>query len=310
MKPEEQHATAPTDPAFYKELLDHMGDGVYFVDRERRILYWNEGATRLTGYTAEEILGRHCQDDILCHVDALGTHLCQEACPLSASIDDGHLHEAHVFLRHKQGRRVPVDVRVQPMRGADGTIIGAVEIFSDASAHYEAERKANAMKRMAFLDHITQLPNRRFLEMSLRTALSEFDEHKDPFGVVMFDIDGFKEINDTFGLSCGDRAMQEVSKTLLGALRPTDVVGRWGGDEFVAIVGNVDRKILHMLVHRCVVLVEQTVIVSDDGRTVLPSISAGAALVHAGDTAEDLIQRADALMYQSKAGGRNRSTTE
>jgi PAS domain-containing protein len=94
MKPEEidpqkaQNLVPMIGPGFYKELLDNMSDGVYFVDRERRIVYWNEGASRLTGYAAEDILGKHCQDDILCHVDLDGKHLCQEGCPLSASIDD------------------------------------------------------------------------------------------------------------------------------------------------------------------------------------------------------------------------------
>lgn len=301
---------AAIDPAFYKELLDQMTDGVYFVDRDRRILYWNEGAAQLTGYKREEILGRHCEDDILCHVDTAGKQLCQDGCTLSASIVDGDPHEAYVFLRHKQGRRVPVNVRVQPMRSEDGTVIGAVEIFSDASSHYEVQRKSDAMKRMAFLDHLTQLANRRFLEMSVHTALGEFGVHKDPFGVLLIDLDGFKAINDKFGHSCGDRALQEISKTLTGALRPTDIVGRWGGDEFLAIVGNVDGKILNDLAQRCVVLARKTAISNNDEQLIPLSISVGAALAYVGESADDLIRRADALMYRSKAAGRNRATTE
>jgi PAS domain S-box-containing protein len=225
-------------------LLDHIGDGVYFVDRERRIQYWNEGASRLTGYKAEELLGKSCQDDLLCHVDHTGKRLCQDGCPLAASICDGNPHEANVFLRHKHGRRVPVSSRVQPMRGADGSIIGAIEIFSDNSAQIDEQRKTEAMNRLAFLDHLTQLPNRRFMEMSLHTALSEFHVHRDPLGVIVIDIDEFKRINDSLGHSGGDRALQEAAKTLIGSLRPTDTVGRWGGDEFVAIARNVDGDML------------------------------------------------------------------
>ena len=192
----------PPDPNFYKELLDHIGDGVYFVDRERRFLYWNEGATRLTGYKAEEILGKRCQDDILCHTDHSGKRLCNDGCPLTASIADGAFHQANVLLRHKKGRQVPVSVRVQPMRAADGTVIGAIEIFSDNSAEIEALRKTKAMNRMAFLDHLTQLPNRRFLQMSLQTALTEFRVHKESVGVLVIDLDMFKGINDSYGHSC------------------------------------------------------------------------------------------------------------
>ena len=310
MPNQQQNLVAPSDPAFYRDLLEHMSDGVYFVDLDRRILYWNEGAFRLTGYKAEEILGRHCQDDILCHVDPAGKRLCQDGCPLAASIEDGDQHEASVFLRHKQGGRVPVNVRVQPMRGADGSIIGAVEIFSDDSVQSDVRRKAEAMKRMAFLDHLTQLPNRRYLEMSIRTALSEFEVHKDPFGVLVIDLDRFKNINDSFGHSCGDLALQEVAKTLTGALRPEDTVGRWGGDEFLAIVRNVDVENLRKLAERCVALVRQTTISSNDERLISLSISVGAALVHPVETGEQLFLRADELMYRGKTSGRGRATVE
>lgn len=298
------------DPGFYKNLLDHMSDGVYFVDRERRILYWNEGARRMTGYSSDELLGRQCQDDILCHIDGAGKRLCQDGCPLSASIDDGGPHEASVYLRHKQGRRIPVNVRVQPMRDANGEVIGAIEIFSDDTAQNEARRRAEAMKRMAFIDHLTQLPNRRFLEMSVKTAHTEFTVHGDPFALLVMDLDGFKGINDTHGHVCGDRALQEVGRTLSGALRPTDSVGRWGGDEFLAIVRNVKGEHLRRLVERCVALVGYTSVPVADDRRVSLSISVGAALARVDESPEQLIRRADELMYRSKSAGRGRATIE
>ncbi len=297
----------PTDTVFYKKLLDQMSDGVYFVDRDRRILYWNEGAFRLSGYTSQELVGRFCQDDTLCHVDNEGKRLCQDGCPLSVSLGDGGMHEANLFLRHKQGRRVPVKVRVQPMRGADGSIIGAIEIFNDDSSQAEARRKTEAMKRLAFLDHLTQLPNRRFVEMSLGTALAEYAVHNDSFGVMAFDLDCFKGINDSFGHSCGDRALQEVAKTVVGSLRPSDIIGRWGGDEFVVILRNLNVETLAKLAERCVMLVARIKLPVSSSRAVSLTISAGATLVHPGETAEELIQRADALMYRSKTSGRNRA---
>jgi diguanylate cyclase (GGDEF)-like protein/PAS domain S-box-containing protein len=300
----------PSDLDFYKDLLDHMSDGVYFVDRDRRILYWNGGATRLSGYTSEELVGRLCNDNILCHVDYEGKKLCEDGCPLSASLGDGSSRDAHVFLQHKEGRRVPVTVRVEPMPGPDGSIIGAIEIFNDDSAQTEARRKVEGMRRLAFLDHLTQLPNRRFVAMSLDTALVEYHVHKDPFGVLAFDVDNFKAINDSFGHAFGDRALLEVAKTVVGSLRPADTVGRWGGDEFLAIVPNVNIETMRKLAERCVVMVARVSIPNSDGSAISLSISAGATLAFPGSTAEELIRRADELMYQSKASGRNRATTE
>jgi diguanylate cyclase (GGDEF)-like protein/PAS domain S-box-containing protein len=308
MNPKCDKSMTPDVPSFYKELLDNMSEGVYFVDRKRRILYWNEGAFRLTGYTAEEILGKHCQDNILNHVDYAGKHLCQKGCPLTACITDGCLHQGNVFLRHKQGRRVPVFVRAQPIRAADGSITGAVEIFSDNSAEMEARRKIEEMERMAFLDSLTSLPNRRFLEMSLATALNEYEAHRKPFAVLIIDLDRFKEINDNFGHASGDLALQEAAHTLVGSLRPTDIVGRWGGDEFLAVVRNVDEEIATILAKRCVLLVAETEITSLNGKKIPLSISIGATLSHHGDDARTLLHRADEQLYRSKSNGRSRAS--
>ena len=296
----------PTDEGFYKDLLDHISDGVYFVDRDRRILYWNEGAYRLTGYRPEELLGRFCQDDILCHVDDEGHRLCHAGCPLSSCIGDGCAHEARVFLRHKQGRRLPVLVRVQPLRDANGSITGAVEIFSDDSAQIEARRKTEAMERMAFLDHLTQLPNRRFVEMSLQTALNEYRVHLEPFGVLMADLNRFKEVNDSFGHACGDRVLREAAKTLAASLRPNDTVGRWGGDEFVAIVRGVSQETLDQLARRCTAIFAQVAIPNADLPSICLTISIGATTVHNPDeTPEEILRRADELMYRCKANGQD-----
>ena len=295
---------------FYKELLDHMSDGVYFVDQNRRILYWNQGATRLTGYRPEEIVGRCCDDDTLCHVDETGKQLCKEGCPLTASIRDGSSHEADVFLRDKHGRRVPVSVRVRPIRAADGAIIGAVEVFNDISLQYAERLKADEMERLAFIDELTQLPNRRYLELTLDTALEQYRLHGEPFGVLVIDLDSFKLINDDFGHMYGDRALEQVARTLSSVLRSSDVIGRWGGDEFLAVIRHVSGPLLEVLAERCCTLVAKTSITDGDETPVSLSISIGGALARKNDTAEDLIHRADERMYESKAVGRGQATVK
>ncbi|HXR33492.1 MAG TPA: diguanylate cyclase [Verrucomicrobiae bacterium] len=293
----------PIDPRVYKALLDHVSDGVYIVDLDRRILYWNEGAFRQTGYEAHEVVGRRCPEDGLCHVDTTGHRMCRDNCPMTTSLKDGGSHEVEIFLRHKQGRRVPVTARVEPLRAADGSIIGAIQIFSDDTAAQDSRREIEEMGRLAFLDLVTQLPNRRFVEMSLQTALSEYHMHKEPFGVLVIDLDRFKGINDSFGHASGDRALREVAKTLKGTLRPADIVGRWGGDEFIAIVHHVNNEILTHLAERCGAMVAQTSFPGSDGSMVSMSVSIGSTLALPDDTTEKLIKRADVLMYQKKTNG-------
>ena len=296
----------PTDPDFYKHLLDnlldHMSEGVRFVDADRRILYSNGGVCRLTGHDSQEVVGRLCQDDTLCCIDYEGRRVCHDGCPLSGCVNDGATRKASFFLRHKQGRRVPVSVRVEPMRDAAGSIVGAIEIFSDDSPQIEAHRNTASMEQLSFLDQLTQLPNRSFVELTLDTALAEYRVRQEPFGVLAFNLDNLQTINDSHGHECGDRALQEVARTVSGSLRPTDVVGRWRGDEFRAIVRNMNQEMLTTLANRCVLTAAKISLPLDDGAIMHLSISVGATLALPGDIAAGLLGRIDALMDRSRVG--------
>ncbi len=92
-------------------LLAAMSEAVYVVDRQRRVTYWNPAAERLTGYPADQVVGRCCRDGILNHVDHEGTSLCKSRCPLLATIGDGQPHDMLAFLHHRDGHRVPVAAR-------------------------------------------------------------------------------------------------------------------------------------------------------------------------------------------------------
>ena len=98
----------PENRNFDKDLIDNLYDGVYFVDRERVITYWNKGAERITGYKDRQVIGRCCGDNVLNHVDAAGVELCRSHCPLAACMEDGLPREVEVFLHHADGHRMPV----------------------------------------------------------------------------------------------------------------------------------------------------------------------------------------------------------
>ncbi len=305
----EEWTPSQADPEFYKRLLDSLHDGVYFVDWERRITYWNEGAARITGFTARDVVGNLCFDNLLSHVDGKGRQLCAGHCPLSATMEDGHAREAQVFLRHRGGHRVPVQVRVSPLLSREGKVVGAVEIFNDDSASESIKRRAEELEQMAFLDPLTRAANRRYLEIRLQTALRESELHGDPFGVLLIDMDHFKQINDTNGHDAGDSALIGVVRTLTGALRSTDTVGRWGGDEFLAVLGHVERESLEQLAKRCCSLVAETRI--SRGTGVIPlSISVGGAVFQGEESMEELIARADRMLYASKTQGRGNAKVE
>lgn len=152
---------------FFKRMLDNLFDAVYFTDLQRRIIYWNLAAEDLTGYSAEEVLGKCCADNILMHVDETGRSFCTGECPLSGTMADGRPRRAELYLRHKNGHRVPVEVRVCPVPGKDGETVGAVEIFNDNSRQKAVRERARDLAKLAFLDPITQVANRRYLDQQL-----------------------------------------------------------------------------------------------------------------------------------------------
>ncbi|MBI4917163.1 MAG: sensor domain-containing diguanylate cyclase [Acidobacteria bacterium] len=297
----------PFESELYKSLIDNFADGVYFVDRERTITYWNRGAERISGFTAEETVGSKCFDELLMHIDGAGTRLCHAGCPLAATIEDGEPREIEVFLHHKQGHRVPVLVRAAPIRDQVGTVIGALEVFSDNSPKMAALQRAHDLEKIAFLDPLTGLANRTFTEITLRARLEELVRYGWSFGVLFIDVDHFKEINDRHGHPVGDQALSIVANTLKAAARSFDLVGRWGGEEFVAVLVNVGDRKLDAIAERFLTLVGSSRLPIDGTHTRV-TVSIGATLADPRDTVQELVARADALMYESKQAGRNRVT--
>jgi len=291
----------------YRKIIDQLRDGLYIVDRQRVVVYWNQAAEKISGFKAEEVVGVSCSDNILCHVNEYGTHLCQSGCPLSAAINTGAPHEAEVYLHHKDGHRVSVAVRATPLTDVDDKLIGAVEIFSDISSKSANELRLKELEKIAMLDRLTQIANRHFLEKELAARLEEKRRYRIPFGVLFVDIDDFKQVNDCYGHDTGDRVLQFVAATLNSNSRPFDLYGRWGGEEFLGIVRNVSRADLCHLGQRLRSLVGESFIQVDEKR-VQVTISIGATMVLDNDSITTLLQRAYFLMYQSKAAGKNRLT--
>lgn len=141
----------------------------------------------------------------------------------------------------------------------------------------------------------------------MEARLEERGRYGIPFGVMFMDIDDFKTVNDCYGHDTGDRVLQFVARTLNANSRPFDLYGRWGGEEFVGIARNVTPADLKQMGQRLRKLVERSFLVVEDRRLQV-TISIGATLATDCDTIESLIHRSDALMYQSKAAGKNRLT--
>ena len=289
------------------DVLENLHDGLYFTDTHRVITFWNHAAERITGYTAAEVLGRSCAANILVHVDTDGRSLCGGLCPLAMAMADSVGREAEVFLRHKDGHRVPVLVRTGPLKDRAGQVVGGVELFTDLSNILANNSRVRELEQLALLDNLTQLANRTYLLREIEARFEEMRRYGIPFGLLFMDIDFFKRFNDTYGHDVGDAVLKLVANTFVANSRAFDVYGRWGGEEFVGVIRSIDAEDLAALGNRMRVLINQSFLMHDEARLGV-SVSLGATVAHPDDTAESLIKRADHLLYQSKNEGRNRLT--
>jgi diguanylate cyclase (GGDEF)-like protein/PAS domain S-box-containing protein len=294
----------------YRVILDSVGEGVFVLDRSEYIVYWNAACEMLTGFGESEAKGSRCSDELLKHVDAAGRQLCLGGCPMRATLSDGEPREAEVYLHHRQGHRVPVHVHIRPLRAASGRVVAVVQSFRNIADKVAALEQVKELEDLAYLDPLTGIANRRFLERSINARLDESRRHGWNLGLMMIDVDHFKAINDTYGHDAGDQVLRMVAETLRGATRSYDLLGRWGGEEFVVVLTNTSARDLADIAERYRALVERSDLLTD-GHRLQATISIGATLVDVErDSLSTLLARADRLLYTSKDDGRNRVTSE
>ena len=170
-------------------------------------------------------------------------------------------------------------------------------------------RDQQRLASLALHDHLTGLFNRRGIIGHLRQWLAWSMRYHRPFALAMLDIDGFKKLNDTLGHMAGDKALCAIARTLEETVRESDLVGRFGGDEFIVIAPETDDDQMFALMDRLVTAVRETPVVIDDGESIDVSISIGGAWM-SGDTemsVDEIIAAADRSLYAAKTAGRDRT---
>ncbi len=290
-------------------MLENLHDSVYFLDLDHRITFWNKAAERVTGFSRDAVVGSRCSDNVLVHLDDNGHHLCTNGCPAAKTTVDGKQREALVYFRHRDGHRVPVRTRVLPLRDARGEIVGAYEVFREATSDTEREARITELERMAMYDELTQMPNRRYLESRLQARFEDFEQHGWTMGVLLADLDRFKKVNDTWGHDVGDSVLRTVASTLANGVRGGDVIGRWGGEEFRAVIANIDVEGMMTISNRLCSLVRFTNTPGPEGPLTV-TLSVGGALIRPGDDIAQVIKRADDALYRGKESGRDRFVLE
>lgn len=290
-------------------FMSNLYEGVYIVDNTRKIVFWNSGSEKITGYSSDEVVNSHCYQNILQHVDKAGKKLCFDGCPLLNTLKTGQINENDVFLQHKLGHRIPVSVKTIPLYDESGKITAAVEVFTDTRFQQGNFDENRELKKLLELDPLTGIFNRRYLNFQLANLENEYREFKLDFGILFFDIDHFKNVNDQYGHIVGDKVLITVANTIKASLRPEDFVGRWGGEEFVAIIKNINLEELKVIAERLRNLVKNSSYTFNK-ETIRVTVSIGGTIYIDNESFTNTVERADKLMYESKQTGRDKITVK
>ncbi|MDD5224867.1 MAG: sensor domain-containing diguanylate cyclase [bacterium] len=271
---------------FFENLLNTFPDGVFFTDLNKKILYWSEGAERLSGRPAKEMVGKSCDDRQLWLCDDRSGDPCQARCPFSLPAGSPPP-EADLFLTHKDGRWVPVRVRAVPVQDAKGRPIGVAEFFQDNIQKLLHLKELDQLREAALLDSLTGLGNRQFILKHLIANLERMKRYWWPFGILFIGIDDFARLN-ALGPGVGDHVIRMVARVINDNTRIFDSIGRWGEDKFVALIENVAEQQLTAIANKFLFLAEHSSLPTPGGGIPI-SVSILARIPGPEDTVDTLI---------------------
>ena len=278
----------------FENIAATSPDGIICADNRGRITFWNEACERLFGYDAATAIG--CNIDIIVPSHMRGGH--GGGLDRVAAGGTPRLLGTTVELEasHISGRHFPIELSLSMWREAGQACFGA--IIRDISARRADE---NRLFELAHVDALSRLPNRRVL----LDRIADLVAGQQRFALLMLDLDGFKDVNDTRGHNAGDEVLREVARRLVECVRPTDTVARLGGDEFSVLLPDCDDEARVLQIGDCILAALASPCRITGGTAhVTASIGAAFSPRH-GDHVTDLLSAADLAMYQAKTDGRN-----
>ncbi|MGM0521460.1 MAG: putative bifunctional diguanylate cyclase/phosphodiesterase [Pseudomonadota bacterium] len=283
---------------FY-ELIENLPMvAVQGYNKKREVIYWNEASRRLYGYTREEAQGKLLEDLIIpdsMREDVIAAHRNW----LDHNID---IPDEEIELKHKDGHRIPV-YSSHVMIKQD---TGDCEMFCIDICLQEQKEANEKLYRIANFDNLTQLPNRRLMELELSKYLAAAERRSESkVAVVFIDLDNFKLINDTLGHHYGDDLLRAIAERLKKEIRGCDLLSRFGGDEFVLLLFDFDgTESIYELLQRLISVLDQGFVL-DNVRYQMTASFGVSLFPDDGSTVVELMGNADAAMYQAKESGKN-----
>jgi diguanylate cyclase (GGDEF)-like protein/PAS domain S-box-containing protein len=295
------------DLEIYRTVLEHMQTGIYIVDCEQKIQFWNDGAEIITGHLRQDVVGHFCRDFFPPQKEAGKNGVCQLGGPLASVLRDGRPAIAELTLRHKAGHQVTVRVRAVPIRNQGGNVIGAAEsIDADPWAVY-ADRRHRKLASYGCLDEATGVLSAGYIHTHLRESLTTYAEHRMPFGILSVQVDSMERFGAAYGAAAVTAALRAVAQSVESSLRPTDFVGHSAGNVFLAVLTEFTGADLSKTAERLRDTVNNTKI-AWWGDELPVTASFGGTTVEGGDDEKSILERAEAALAKSVADGGDRVT--
>lgn len=281
--------------------LDAIGDAVLVMDPEGKVIYVNRVAENLTGWRSEDALGRTV-GEIFFILDRVTRQRAVN--PAQKAIRERRTVELALgsVLVRRDGTDLAIEDSAAPIVNHHGQVEGAVIVFHDAR---QSGAEMQKMSHLAQHDALTGLPNRMLLTERITHDIGMAKRHHKKIALLFVDLDHFKDINDSLGHTVGDHLLQDVADKISSCVRFTDTVSRYGGDEFVILLSEIDKR--EDAAHIASKLLAKfsgphTV----DGHQIKLTLSIGISVYpDNGSDAETLMRNSDSAMYTIKAGGRN-----
>ena len=288
------------DSDLCRNILESLPTGLCVVDMQKKIVFWSEGAERITGHLRHEVIGHCCISETLLHCDQPGCEFCKEDCALARAIKTSQPAEALSFLHHKAGHEVPVRIRAVPVHNQHGSIIGAVETFEELQPAASPDHRDYTLKLPGCIDNETGVASMALMRSHLRQTLATFVEVQVPFGIMCLRLEGLQHFRASLGPEAASSLLRVVARSLESTLWTTDHIGRWSDEQFLVILNGCRAETLHSVSERVRRMLSRDGIEWWGERRSLP-VSIGEAAAQSEDTVDSLIERAQKALEAAAA---------